>query len=168
MDTQQNTPASILPKLLLGCVLMVGLLTGVLAASVLGVIVGQNLLIGSPPTAINADFTGDVSADGEFHRLTGEGAEVFQQFIAERSSASINPLRILAYNFDYHVMGTYSYPLHINVSPANGYRPNYDLSQSGSGFVWREDGAAFAQIRSAQFSIEELLAALEPYTQAAE
>jgi len=160
-----ESSGSVLPKILAGCVLFVGLLVGGAVLVVIGTVVGQNLVVGSAPTEIDSTFEGTLSADGRYGTLSGEGAVVFQEFVAERSAASVNPFRIAAFNFDYHVVGTYGYSLRISVNPADRYSPNYTLTQSGRGFVWREDGAAFAQVRSADFTVEELITALEPFTQ---
>ncbi len=159
-----ESSGSMLPKILAGCVLFVGLLVGGAVLLVIGTVVGQNLVVGSAPTAIDRSFEGTLFAEGRYGTLSGEGAVVFQEFVAERSAASVNPFRIAAFNFDYHVMGTFRYPLRISVNPADRYAPNYTLTQSGSGFVWREDGAAFAQVRSADFTVVELVTALEPFT----
>jgi len=153
---------SVLPKILAGCVLVISAIAAAIFAGVLAVLIGGNMLMGSAPTHVDASYTGSVYSDGISGQLTGEGAVVFRDFVANRSHPSLNPVRILWYNFDYHVVGMYGYPLSASVSPTDGYG-DYSLTQDGTGFVWRENGAAFAQVRSADFSDEELAIALKPH-----
>ena len=139
----ESSGPSTLRRVLIGCVVL--LLAGLAAvcAGTVGLVVGQNAVVGSAPADITPEFRGSISAGDRDGTLDGTGVMVFQQMVAERSGPSYNPFRIAAYNFDYHVMGVYHYPLWISVDPVDSYRPNYSLAQSGTGFVWREDGAAF-------------------------
>jgi hypothetical protein len=154
-----------LSTFLAGCVGLVALLAGSVVAVIVLLLVGQNVIVGSVPTQVDSSFVGTFTHQGKTGRLSGAGAEVFQKQVAERTKASINPARIAAYNLDYHVFGTYFYPVRISVNPDGGFSPRYSLMQQGSGLVWREDGRAFAQVRTADFSEDEWGVLLEPYVE---
>ena len=87
----------------------------------------------------------------------------FRELVMETSGPSLNPISIVVYNLDDHVFGMSGYEWSVRVKPEEGYGRSYGLTQSGSTFVWRENHGAFAQIRSATFSANELAEALAPF-----
>lgn len=167
----ESSMGKTIAKVIAGCM---ALITGLTLAGVilfLAVVVGQNQVMGSEPTDIDTTFVADVggTALSEFSyddQLSGEGAHILQDMVAQRSSASLNPFAIMSYNFDYHVTGSARYEVTLWARPEGVYNKSYNVRQSGHTFLWRENGAAFAQVRKAEYDAQELADALRPHIHA--